>query len=524
MNSKSEMVSDGNLSLDHAAGTRVEIGGYFGTIRYVGSLEGQTGVWYGIEWDDPDRGKHGGSVNGIQYFRTGHPQSGSFVRKEKINFGKSLIEAIVTRYGGQESDISKRIKAQQIVSLQKSIKAPFIEFVGFDKVSTKQSNFESLTVVSARLQSVSSIGESYELGTLCPNIREIDLSKNLLTSWGDIFNICAQLRHLYWINVSENILTFPNICNNIFPNIAVFICGHMYLTWNDIKALSKIFPNISELRAPSNNINDLSTPEDNNFKNLEILDLEGNKIPRWSEVVKLSAVESLQQLSLSEIGLEAIDFESETISYFKNLRKLCISNNNIPDWKSVSELNKIPNLEEIKFLNNPVLSNKNPISCEQEIIARIKTLKICNGRRITPDDRRGAEYDYQKKYGLEWLKVKNTPERNRFLLEHNRYLELIESYGELQVSELKDGHHSKNALITLTFKFEDQTIAKKVSPTMQVQKLKILVQKIFKLPERPHLIIADKDDNIEICLEEDIKEIDYYSVQDGDLIIVKLSN
>lgn len=60
------------------------------------------------------------------------------MRREKINFGKSLIEAVITKYGKEESDIAKKIHEQQIINLQKTIKAPFIEFVGFDKVSTKQ--------------------------------------------------------------------------------------------------------------------------------------------------------------------------------------------------------------------------------------------------------------------------------------------------------------------------------------------------------------------------------------------------
>lgn len=54
-----------------------------------------------------------------------------------------------------------------------------------------------------------------------------------------------------------------------------------------------------------------------------------------------------------------------------------------------------------------------------------------NGTVIQDDERRGAEYDYLKKYALEWLKIQNEPGRDRFLSEHNRYLELIESKNEI---------------------------------------------------------------------------------------------
>lgn len=51
-----------------------------------------------------------------------------------------------------------------------------------------------------------------------------------------------------------------------------------------------------------------------------------------------------------------------------------------------------------------------------------------NGAIIDVAERRGAEYDYIKKYAQEWLTVKGTEERKTiFLTTHNRYLELIQS-------------------------------------------------------------------------------------------------
>ena len=40
-----------------------------GTIKYVGLVEDAgSELWYGIEWDDPSRGKHDGTVKGKRYF------------------------------------------------------------------------------------------------------------------------------------------------------------------------------------------------------------------------------------------------------------------------------------------------------------------------------------------------------------------------------------------------------------------------------------------------------------------------
>lgn len=40
---------------------------YFITLTLTGMSFG-LGLWLGVEWDEPDRGKHDGSHDGVQYF------------------------------------------------------------------------------------------------------------------------------------------------------------------------------------------------------------------------------------------------------------------------------------------------------------------------------------------------------------------------------------------------------------------------------------------------------------------------
>jgi tubulin-specific chaperone E len=49
-------------------GSRFAHGGCLGTIRFVGPVDGTQGIWLGVEWDDPKRGKHNGKKNGKRYF------------------------------------------------------------------------------------------------------------------------------------------------------------------------------------------------------------------------------------------------------------------------------------------------------------------------------------------------------------------------------------------------------------------------------------------------------------------------
>ena len=49
-------------------GSRFLLSGHIGTIKFVGSVHDTTGTWLGVEWDDPQRGKHDGAKGGVQYF------------------------------------------------------------------------------------------------------------------------------------------------------------------------------------------------------------------------------------------------------------------------------------------------------------------------------------------------------------------------------------------------------------------------------------------------------------------------
>lgn len=81
-------------------GTRVHANGdprRRGTVRYVGPVEGYSGIWVGVDWDNGEA-KHDGSINGVRYFHAKSEKSGSFVRPLNLSYGISLLDALVLRY------------------------------------------------------------------------------------------------------------------------------------------------------------------------------------------------------------------------------------------------------------------------------------------------------------------------------------------------------------------------------------------------------------------------------------------
>lgn len=67
-------------------------------MKYVGSVEGYSGNWVGVEWDNDGEGKHDGSINGVRYFEAKSPTSASFARPQKLSCGISLLQALELRY------------------------------------------------------------------------------------------------------------------------------------------------------------------------------------------------------------------------------------------------------------------------------------------------------------------------------------------------------------------------------------------------------------------------------------------
>jgi dynactin complex subunit len=159
--------------------------GHFGFVRYSGPVQGQQGLFYGIEWDDLSRGKHSGTYNSVQYFTTKHPNSGSFVpqnsKKIPLKPCKSFLEALEEKYLQDQPD-------DGIVTLGANKKIE-VETVGWDKIKQKQKQLERLLIVGLseyRIKQAYPEGDGHakkdqKISLVCPRIQDLDLSRNLFT-------------------------------------------------------------------------------------------------------------------------------------------------------------------------------------------------------------------------------------------------------------------------------------------------------------------------------------------------------
>lgn len=184
------------------------------TVRYIGEVEGTTGLWLGVEWDDQARGKHDGSHKGVRYFEctpvisfstsakysleTGlskSPTAASFIRPtRRPGNPQSFLSALHEKYASDHGRYAGGPDAQIVIFGGGKV----AQEMGFDKIAKKQSRLGELKVVILDGMSIDRArGEGDDkIRDVCPSVTQLDVSRNLWESLIQVFNVCAELKNL----------------------------------------------------------------------------------------------------------------------------------------------------------------------------------------------------------------------------------------------------------------------------------------------------------------------------------------
>ncbi|XP_028269593.1 tubulin-specific chaperone E [Parambassis ranga] len=503
-------------------GRRVVCGEERATVRYVGPVPPTTGLWFGVEWDNPERGKHDGTNDGVQYFTCRHYKGGSFIRPAKASFGMDFLTAVRQVY---QDDV---VQSEHISSKETTLSDCKVWVKGLVRL-------EQLKSVLLNCREVNGPGADGEIRKTTPNIQWLDLSKTLLSCWDDVAAITQQLDKLERLCLSYNRMTEPSdplSHSQAFCSLRVLVLNNCDLVWPQILRCAIMWPQLEDLSVEENNITELQRPE-GALQSLKCLNLSNNPLVQDS-VLSLSALPRLEQLNLSNTSLTVIPFEDVSPgAMFPALENLILDNNNISEWCVVDELAKLPRLSRLSCRGNRLKSSDgNPKTANQMIIAKLEQLLILNGSQILPEERRGAELDYIKMFGEEWLKAGGESQTStQFTCQHPRYQKLITKYGAPDSSELKKQQPSvlKNQLLNITFVFPDhpdrRPIVKKLPATMDVHKVKGLLYRLLKVPAAGLSLTytTPKRMDTEFEMNSDLKTLQFYSITDGDQVLVRWS-
>ncbi|RAK77777.1 putative tubulin-specific chaperone [Aspergillus fijiensis CBS 313.89] len=445
-----------------AVGQRRSYAGDLCTVRYVGTVEGTAGDWLGVEWDDPSRGKHSGEHKGVRYFTClrNHPTAGSFVRPSRpADKPRGLVEALREKYASEylEQELARQRQETDSVALHKPIQisGKVVEEVGFDKIRKQLAELQELKIVlldglrvagvlghQATTEEVDSAYE--EIEQTCPKITELDLSRNLLTSWSAMARICERLRHLKSLKLGGN--RFGPVEEGLtFNKITELYLDETLLAWDEISAITHQFPSLTLLSASANQISTISSPLSGNITRLT---LENNDFTSLSALKPLTSLPNLQHLSLRSNAIGTITTpEDLTPLIFPSLTSLDLSRNKISTWLFLNHLpTTCPALTTLRISTNPLFDGpigptsitglpEKPMTVDEAYmltLARIANLQVLNYGTITPKDRTNGELYYLSLITKE-LSATPKAEEPAILAKHPRYAELCELHGEPEI-------------------------------------------------------------------------------------------
>nr|KAF6302633.1 tubulin folding cofactor E [Pipistrellus kuhlii] len=453
-------------------GRRVSVNGECATVRFHGTVPPVAGLWLGVEWDNPARGKHDGSHEGTVYFKCSHPTGGSFIRPHKANFGVDFLTALRARYEDEPEEEEDAKK--QIVTIGN---IP-VETIGFGSVIRKQSD-NKLRFPPA---SPTPTGSFSALKVLVLNSTGV--------TWAEVLH-CAQ----GWPALEE-----------------------LYLKSNGISISERPADVLQLLR-----VLDLSSNQSIDENQLFLIAY----LPRLERLI-------LSDVGISSLHFPDAGAGSKT-AMFPALQSLVVDDNRISQWSFIDELDKLRSLHSLSCLRNPLTVGSAARTSLQFIIAKIGQLRTLNRCEVRPEERRGAELDYRKAFGKEWKAAggHQDPGQDRpsaaFLAAHPRYQALCRKYGAPEDGELKTQQPFllKNQLLTLKISCPDRpdhsTLERQLPDSMTVQKVKGLLSRLLKVPVSDLLLAYEspKMPGREIELENDQQSLQFYSVESGDCLLVR---
>ncbi|THH06709.1 hypothetical protein EW145_g3896 [Phellinidium pouzarii] len=369
-------------------GRRIKVHEHTGTIRYIGEVQDTRGIWLGIEWDDPARGKHSGQKDGRQLvspfsiFSLRVAGTGSFIRPSpSISYGQSFLHALISKY----VDLPHTTGHKETVILGSSNGAIEVEAVGLDKVRAKLARFERLREISLDVDEVAWADPLGDIKKACPNVRSLDLSNSLLPSWDMVALIAAELSALRALSLNCNrfsTLTDTKIMHASFLGLKELRVDQTMISWPEVITLTSVMPNIEYLEVGYNDMKILGGTAFQNYTSatkLKILNFDGNELEEWSDVMMSTAsfttcifihasilmistnewirlYDSLERLILTSNRIRRIML-AEPKKAILNIKHIGLQDNLLSSWHDIDALNEwVPELQTLNISGNPLVS------------------------------------------------------------------------------------------------------------------------------------------------------------------------
>ncbi|CAL2041032.1 unnamed protein product [Caenorhabditis brenneri] len=487
-------------------GQRVRVNHEVATVRYIGEVDGfGAQKWVGLEWDDPERGKHDGFFKGRRYFQTESPTGGSLMKFEVVPKPTDLLFEIKDRYVEDEG-------VENEIELAKSSKK--IELIGMEKTAAKQSNIEKLLNIVLDNRSV-----GYPPSSDSPQFiicRELNLYGNLLYKWSTVRQILEYFPRIQELNLRRNkmrsfseeddeeMIEENSIYSESCKKLVISECT---IHENSMDSILQKFPSASDVVAFGNDLKRFSV-SDLVANRLVSLDLEDNLFGSIDNIE--GYFPNLSQLSLANCGITSLIGLDGSVK-FPKLEYLNIRGNVISDWKSVNAMRSLKHLKRLLF-DCKKLEVEKGIHAYEVVIAKLTSLIDLNRFDVSEVERRSAEIRFLNKYA-------GIQDKTDFEEDIAR---LIAVHGEPTLDTAKKGL----TVVKIRIECGNRVETRRLPLAMSVQKIRDMLARLFKVPHssniRLYLVMAEKTKQHRIELDNPLREFGHYSPsEDHDILVVE---
>ncbi|KAH9483960.1 Tubulin-specific chaperone E [Psilocybe cubensis] len=520
-------------------GTRFSLNNDIGTIRYTGPVGNTPGIWLGVEWDDPGRGRHDGSKDGTRYFSCRFASAGSFIRpNQHIQYGVTFLDALTAKY------IEPLHGSDEIVTLGSSQGAIQVTAVSLDKIRDKFSRLDRLREVSLDKATVVQGDPPADITKTCPNIRGLDLSQNLLPNWETVADITGPLFLLERLSLSRNRLQMPLNYDRLataFQRLTEIQLNDTLISWSDMQTITAFMPQLRVIELGYNHLSRLCGDKRSTaFKpNLESLNLDTNACSDWMHICdSFREYDSLQRVVLTSNHIEDIPFPESSSNCLPGIKYLSLSDNRISSWETIDALSCwLPSLETLMMNGNPLM-NDNDLGTQSRpfMIARVPSLVTLDGAFISSRERTDSELFYMSTI----IQQGNVADDVRAKT-HYRWPDLCKKYGKPdQVQKQKNVQNKlSDHLIDLQVYPYDKSMEQssgafasnpqttlRVLPTMSFRVLRLKICKILKVDYRRTNVAfwlhMGNGTLTKLDKEHDLRDLDWLGVDSGSQIVYQV--
>jgi len=287
------------------------------------------------------------------------------------------------------------------------------------------------------------------LVNLLPNATELDISRNLIETMGEVVTLCSGLPALNALTLDGNHLNVELSEEHSLSDITTLSLNSMLLLPRELSTILSLTPSLQTLSISGNSLLGNETAPLHLPRSLSSLTAESNNLETLQDVAALVAQDNcLQSLNLKNNRISSVlrvqvDTPSKrraatTLPLFVSLEQLDLSGNEITSWDFVNDLRHIaPNLKHLRLSQNPLYSYAKTITgkalSETDvsllIIARLPKLKSLNYSTVSNKERLSGEKLYLSHIGEE-LSQSPVDQESKIIASHPRYGELCEEYGE----------------------------------------------------------------------------------------------